>query len=50
MESKHKKERGIVVRIKERSSEKFTINSDICKSFYKYYYKEDDEFPSLIHV
>ena len=48
-ESKHK-ETGLEVRIKERTSEMFTIKSDICKNLYKYYYRGNAEYPSLIHV
>ena len=41
---------GIEVKIKEVTSEKFTIKSDIAKSLYKYYYRGTNEFPSIIHV
>jgi hypothetical protein len=45
-----KSESSLNVHIKERDSKGFKIGSDIAKSFYKYYYKDDEEFPSLIHV
>ena len=48
MESK--KASGLKVDIKERESHRFNIESDIAKSFYKYYFKDDEEFASLIHV
>ena len=48
MESKA--ETSLKVSIKERKSPKFNIESDIAKSFYKYYFKDDEEYPSLIHV
>ena len=41
---------SLKVVIKERSSPKFNIESDIAKSLYKYYYKDDSEYPSLVHV
>ena len=41
---------SIEVRIKESSSDKFTIRSDIAKSLYKYYYRGTEEYPSIIHV
>ena len=45
-----KSNHSLKVLIKESTSDKFNIESDIAKSLYKYYYKDDDEFPSLIHV
>ena len=45
-----KSNNSLKVFIKESSSPKFNIESDIAKSLYKYYYKDDDEFPTLIHV
>jgi len=45
-----KSNHSLVVTIKESSSDKFNIESDIAKSLYKYYYKDQDDYPSLIHV
>ena len=48
MESR--KASGLKVYINERGSPSFNIESDIAKSLYKYYFKDDEVFPSLIHV
>ena len=48
MESKS--DSSIKVSIKDRGSPKFNIETDLAKSFYKYYYRGNEEFPSLIHV
>ena len=48
MESKS--DSSIKVQIKERGSPKFNIESDIAKSLYKYYFRDDEEYPSIIHV
>ena len=48
--SEGRKEDSIEVKIKESSSDKFTIRSDIAKSLYKYYYRGTKIHPSIIHV
>jgi hypothetical protein len=48
MESKA--DSSIRVSIKARGSPKFNIETDLAKSFYKYYYRDDEEFPALVHV
>ena len=41
---------SLEVEILKRGSNKFHVNSDIARTMYKYYYKDEDTFPSLIHV
>ena len=41
---------SLVVSIIKRTSHKFHIISDIAKTLYNHYYKDNDEYPSLIHV
>jgi hypothetical protein len=45
-------DKKVVVRIKRPLDvSKFTINSDIAGSLYKYYYcNENDEFPCTLHA